>query len=87
MSKDEIFSFLKESLVEMFEIDESKITPESLIYEDLEVDSIDAIDLMLHIKKKTGYQMEASDFKSVKTLWDIVEVVFNQMQTKQDENR
>lgn len=87
MSKDEIFSFLKESLVEMFEIDENKITPESLIYEDLEVDSIDAIDLMLHIKKKTGYQMEASDFKSVKTLWDIVEVVFNQMQTKQDENR
>lgn len=87
MSKDEIFSFLKESLIEMFEIDESKITPESLIYEDLEVDSIDAIDLMLHIKKKTGYQMEASDFKSVKTLWDIVEVVFNQMQTKQDENR
>lgn len=87
MSKDEIFAFLKESLVEMFEIDGSKITPESLIYEDLEVDSIDAIDLMLHIKKKTGYQMEASDFKSVKTLWDIVEVVFNQMQTKQDENR
>lgn len=80
MSKDEIFEFLKESLVELFEIDSNKITQDSLIYEDLEIDSIDAIDLMLHIKKKTGYQMEASDFKSVKTLKDIVEVVFTQLQ-------
>lgn len=80
MSKDEIFLFLKESLVELFEIDESEIKKNSRIYEDLEVDSIDAIDLILHIKKKTGYQMEASDFKSVKTLWDIVEIVFSKLE-------
>lgn len=80
MSKDEIFLFLKESLVELFEIDESEIKKSSRIYEDLEIDSIDAVDLMLHIKKKTGYQMEASDFKSVKTLWDIVEIVSSQLE-------
>lgn len=83
MSKDEIFEFLKKSLVELFEIDANKITQDSLIYEDLEIDSIDAIDLMLHIKKQTGHQMEASDFKSVKTLGDIVEIVFNNLSKSQ----
>lgn len=80
MSKDEIFGILKGALVELFEIDESKIARDSKIYDDLGIDSIDAVDLMLHIKKKTGYQMEASDFKSVKTLWDIVEIVFSRLE-------
>lgn len=80
MSKDEIFGILKGALVELFEIDEGKIARDSKIYDDLDIDSIDAVDLMLHIKKKTGYQMEASDFKSVKTLWDIVEIVFSRLE-------
>ena len=44
MSKDEIFEILKKALVELFEIDEGKVVPEAKIYEDLQIDSIDAID-------------------------------------------
>lgn len=79
MSNDEIFTILKDALVELFEIDEGKISKESKIYEDLEIDSIDAIDLVDFIKKKTGYRMEASDFKEVRTLNDIIEVVAKQL--------
>lgn len=75
MSKDEIFIILKEALISLFEIDESKITPEAKIYEDLEIDSIDAIDLVDYVKKNTGHRLMPDDFKSIKTLNDIVEVV------------
>lgn len=79
MSKDEIFGILKGALVELFEIDEGKIALDSKIYDDLDIDSIDAIDLVDFIKKKTGHRMEASDFKEVRTLDNIVEVVYKQL--------
>lgn len=75
MSGEEIFNILKECLVELFEIPEEKITLEAHIYEDLDIDSIDAIDIVDHIRKKTGYRMEAADFKEVRTLGDIVHIV------------
>lgn len=52
MQKQEIFEVLKSALIELFEIDEAKIKPESKIYHDLEIDSIDAIDLLDFIRKK-----------------------------------
>lgn len=75
MSEEQIYEILKEALITLFEIDEAKITPQSLIYEELEIDSIDAIDLVDHVKKKTGYRLDPQDFKSVKTLDDIVKAV------------
>ncbi len=79
MQKEEIFELLKKSLTELFEIDPAKIHLESKIYEDLEIDSIDAIDMIDFIKKQTGYRLEAAHFREVRTLGDIVEVVFNQL--------
>lgn len=81
MEQQEIFIILKDALIELFEIDEAKITPEAKIYYDLEIDSIDAIDLLDFIRKKTGYRMEAPDFKEVQTLQDIVEIVHKQLAT------
>lgn len=75
MNTEEIFSILKSALIELLEIDESKITPEAKIYQDLELDSIDAIDLIDYIKQKTGYRLLPQDFKSVVTLQDIVDCV------------
>ncbi|MCR8684088.1 acyl carrier protein [Campylobacter ureolyticus] len=75
MNKDEIFEILKKNLIELFEIDEKLIRLDAKIYEDLDIDSIDAIDLIDSIKKKTGYRLEPNDFKNVRTLGDIVEAV------------
>lgn len=80
MSKEQIFEILQKALVELFEIESSKISLSSKIYEDLEIDSIDAIDLVDYIKKQTGYKMQASDFKEVKTLEDIVNIVSAQLE-------
>ena len=75
MKQEEIFEILKSALVQLFEIDEAKITPQTRIYEDLQIDSIDAIDLIDHIKRKTGHRLMTEDFKNVKTLEDIVNAV------------
>ena len=75
MKQEEIFEILKSALVQLFEIDEAKITPQTRIYEDLQIDSIDAIDLIDHFNRKTAHRLLPEDFKNVKTLEDIVNAV------------
>ncbi|EPY99008.1 acyl carrier protein [Bibersteinia trehalosi] len=75
MTEQEIQKILTEALVNLFEIDESKITPETHLYQDLEIDSIDAIDLIDHIKRQTGYKLQAEDFRNVRTVADVIEAV------------
>lgn len=76
MDKTEIFQRIKENLVEFFEIDEAKIVPHARLYEDLDIDSIDAIDLIVRMKHYTNKTMTPDMFKSVRTIDDIVEVLY-----------
>ncbi|CAD5106504.1 acyl carrier protein [Zestomonas carbonaria] len=74
-NRDEIFATLRDTLVELFELDPAQITLEANLYQDLEIDSIDAVDLIDHIKRQTGKKIAAEDFKSVRTVGDVVEAV------------
>lgn len=76
-SRDAIFAVLRDALVELFDIEPGRVTPHANLYEDLEIDSIDAIDLLDHIKQKTGYKLAASDFRAVRTVEDVVQAVLN----------
>ena len=75
MTEQEIQTLLVNALETLFEVDPSKITPETHLYEDLEIDSIDAIDLIDHIKRKTGHKLQAEDFRNVRTVADVIEAV------------
>ena len=75
MSEQQIYDLLVEALVSLFEVDPSKISAETNLYEDLEIDSIDAIDLIDHIKRKTGHKLQAEDFRNVRTVGDVVQAV------------
>lgn len=66
---------------ELFELNASDITLESRLYEDLDIDSIDAVDLMVELKKLTGKKIKPEDFKSVRSLGDIVDAVEKLMNT------
>lgn len=72
---DEIFAQLKTWLVDLFEIDEDKITPEAHLYDDLDIDSIDAVDLVVEIRKITGKQISPDDFKNVRMVDDVVKAI------------
>lgn len=71
----EIFAKIRDLLVELFEVDPAKITLEAQLYQDLEVDSIDAIDLILRLKDYTGKKVKPEDFKHVRTVGDVVNAV------------
>jgi acyl carrier protein len=72
---DEVFAILHAALIELFELDSEQITLEANLYEDLEIDSIDAVDLIDHIKRQTGKRIAAEEFKAVRTVGDVVAAV------------
>lgn len=74
-NRDEIFATLRDALVELFELKPERVTLEANLYEDLEIDSIDAVDLIDHIKRQTGRKIAAEEFKAVRTVGDVVEAV------------
>lgn len=79
-SKEEILEKLKEVLQELFEVDPAEVTLDSNLYEELDLDSIDAVDLVIKLKEMTGKMANPEEFKSVRTVGDVVNVVSNLLQ-------
>jgi acyl carrier protein len=75
MNKDQILEELRTILVEAFEIDPTQVTPETHLFEDLDLDSIDAVDLAIKLQEMTGKRIRPEDFKSVRTVGDVISTV------------
>jgi acyl carrier protein len=71
-SKEEILSMLTELLVDEFEIPLEDITLEASLYEELDLDSIDAVDLVVRLRELTGKKIAPESFKEVRTVEDII---------------
>ena len=76
-SKEEIFIELKNILVDFFEMDESLITLEARLYEELDLDSIDAVDLVIKLQQITGKRVKPEEFKSARQVRDVVDIIHN----------
>ncbi|MEL0602796.1 MULTISPECIES: acyl carrier protein [Pseudoalteromonas] len=72
---DKIFAMLSEILEQDFEIDAEDITYSANLYEDLDLDSIDAVDLVVKLREQTGKKIEPNDFKQVRTVQDVIDAV------------
>jgi len=72
---EEIYQKITAVLEDLFEIDPQQISLESHLYTDLDIDSIDAVDLVIELKKITGKKIRPDDFKSVRTVQDVVDAV------------
>ncbi|MGB3255995.1 acyl carrier protein [Buttiauxella gaviniae] len=75
MNKEDIYQEVTGLLVKLFELSPEQITPQSRLYEDLDLDSIDAVDMVVHLQKRTGKKIKAEDFKTVRTVQDVVDAV------------
>ncbi|WP_333857271.1 acyl carrier protein [Denitromonas sp.] len=75
LSNEAIFDELKKILVDSFETPEDQITLEANLYEDLDLDSIDAVDLAVKLQTLTGKRIKADEFKAVRTVADVVRAV------------
>ncbi|WP_370980107.1 acyl carrier protein [Agaribacterium sp. ZY112] len=74
-NKDEIYAQMVALLEELFELDPADISPESELFGDLDIDSIDAVDMIVRLKQITGKRIEPSAFKNVRTVGDVVDAV------------
>lgn len=75
MTRDEIFTKLKEFLVELFEVPIENIALDARLSEDLDLDSIDAVDLILKLQEFTGRKVSAEQFMTVRTVGDVIDEV------------
>jgi len=78
-NREEILAEIKTIMVDMFEIDADSITLEARLYENLDFDSIDAVDMMVRLKEITGKAVKPEDFKSARTIGDVVEAVYKML--------
>ena len=76
-TKDEIFEKIAGVLEELFEVDKSKVELSSHLYDDLDLDSIDAVDLVIKLKEISGKMAKPEDFKAVRTVGDVVDIIYN----------
>ena len=75
MNKEAIYERIVAILQERFEIDAARVTPEARLYDDLDIDSIDAVDLIVQLKPWVGKRLNADAFKSVRTVQDVVDAL------------
>jgi acyl carrier protein len=75
MTRDEIYSHLVDILVNTFELDRGDIRPEVKLFEELDLDSIDAVDMFVEIHALTGRRIDAEIAKKIRTVQDVVDLV------------
>lgn len=80
MTRDEVFAQIRAMMVEMFELEESDVTLEAKVFEDLDLDSIDAIDLVARLQQLSGRRVEEDKLREVRTVQDIVDLVAEQLE-------
>lgn len=74
-SRADIFMQMQQMLSESFEIPAANITLASNLYEDLDLDSIDAVDMVIHLQEITGQKIGPDEFKTARTVEDVVAIV------------
>ena len=75
LSRDEILEKLKGLLEELFEIPPEKVMLETRLFEELDLDSIDAVDLVVNLQDLTGRRIKPEEFKAVRTVGDVLDCV------------
>jgi len=75
-TKETILARIREVLEDQFEIEADQVNEDALLVEDLDIDSIDAVDLMIELKSFTQHKLALEDFREVKTVGDIVNAIY-----------
>lgn len=79
VSKSDIAAVLSRYLQDLFDLPAEKITLDARLSEDLDLDSIDAVDLVVKLQEYTGRKVSPSEFKSVRTIGDVVDRIYVQV--------
>ena len=76
---DNPFQYVRDLLADEFDIPRDAIQPEARLADDLGIDSIDAVDMIVHMRDVTGGRITPERFKTVRTVQDVVDLVDHAM--------
>ncbi len=77
MDKQQIYDKIHDALIEDFELKPEMVVPEARLYEDLNLDSIDAVDLIVKLKSFIPRNIDPEVFKNMRTLQDVVDGIYD----------
>jgi acyl carrier protein len=80
-AREQITQKIADVLAKEFAIDRNAIKPEAKLFEDLDLDSIDAIDLAVKLDTELGIKLVESELRSIRTVSDVVEIIFKRTST------
>jgi len=75
LDKVVVYEKLKELLISEFQLDADSVSPEKRLNDDLELDSLDMVDLILSLRDHIGKKVDPSLFKDACTVQDLVDSV------------
>ena len=79
MSKEEILARVIDLMAESFGIDSAEIFPTAHLFDDLDLDSIDAIDLVVGLEEETGLRVAEDELREIRLVQDIVDLVHRKL--------
>ena len=79
MTKEEVLARVTDVLVQSFELDRSEIHPTTHLFEDLDLDSIDAIDLVVGLEEETGLDVSEDELGQIRVVQDVVDLVYRRI--------
>lgn len=84
---DSLLARIAAILHEQFDVEPGSITRASRLREDLDIDSIDAVNLMIELKSITAKKITLENFHQVKTVGDLIDaiLVFLSQENAQDQ--
>ena len=77
MDSEELYLKIRDILIEQFDVDESIVSLDANLYEELQIDSIDAVDLLVQLKELTGIKIAPEVFREVRTIRDVINALKN----------
>ena len=75
MTDTEILERIRAIFKENFDIDPERVTPAAHLFEELDLDSIDAVDLAIKLQEMTGRRIKPEEFKTTRTVGDVIGAV------------
>jgi acyl carrier protein len=78
-SKQEIFGWVTEVLTREFEFAADDLRPATRLVDDLDLDSIDAVDMAVRLEEKTGFRFGEEELRSLETLQDVVDLIHERL--------
>ena len=77
MTQDEIISAVNEILIDDFDLEKEKLQGSAVLREDLDIDSLDALDLMVALEKRFGCKIVEEEARAMTTLQQVYDFIFN----------